>query len=448
MKKTLSTLSLYLFLLFLLTLPRGWAAVSSMSASPYSGGSSLSFSVTASSSSNREVTISVNATPGSQYQVFQRFLDPLRNENGIRLDSDALRASTLRGSSTQGTLNSPGSVSTSDQLLYTSGSTGESDSFVVSYRADGRDANAYGRFTGRIIYTVRPIGAGSQQSSVLNVDLQVTGHPQASIRTSGGSDFVRLNDRNQSTCKGYASIAVSDNLGSNLRIYQEVTQIPRDSSGEQVDRSCIKFNTSGGNYRSSTPLQANRILLYSGSPRSYTLTVNFEIDYDNEINQKFGVYDGVVRFYVEGYNLSKTFSVNLQADIKPIFEMTVDSPGPLHFTKVVPMTPVQTKELSIKVRSNLRKPYIVYQDAPTRLINDNGNEIPPQYFTYKGQLISGSVGKMNANFIPVPLGQNPVFFSDSAGNPAEIKLIYQLEPFMGIYAGNYMVALSFSLEER
>jgi hypothetical protein len=163
--------------IFFLLANNSEAAVS-VSVSPMEGGSSLRFGrVDVTSSNTKEVRLRITSGDGRQYQVFQRIIEPLINEQGGSLDLEAVQSYTLIGSNSQGTLYQQDleGLSLADQLLYTSNDPGDSDAFTLIYQINSERINAGGDFTGKIVYTVRPIAGGAP------VDASTPGAKSAAI---------------------------------------------------------------------------------------------------------------------------------------------------------------------------------------------------------------------------------------------------------------------------
>ena len=128
-------LPVFIFLFCLMCLSQACLASVSLSVNPADGSNSLRFEpvVQVGIENKQEIHIRVNSTGGSQYQVFQRILEPMVNEKGDAFNLQAIGTQTLSNSNSSGTLylQNADRLSMSDQLLYSSSQGGESDSFII-----------------------------------------------------------------------------------------------------------------------------------------------------------------------------------------------------------------------------------------------------------------------------------------------------------------------------
>ena len=115
--------------------------------------------IDSSDSSSKEIQIHVTSNQSHQYQVFQRVIGPI--------DAQAVDVQTLAYSNASGTLEeeSPGHLSGKDQLLYTSSPDGQEDSFVVRYSLNPGFVSTDGKFTSKIIFSLRLIDQPVQSAS-------------------------------------------------------------------------------------------------------------------------------------------------------------------------------------------------------------------------------------------------------------------------------------------
>ncbi|MBN2483612.1 MAG: hypothetical protein JXD21_05385 [Candidatus Omnitrophica bacterium] len=432
-----------------------WAAFN-LSVSPYEGGASLRFG-TVGVPGSREVRIRISSTESTQYQVFQRILEPLTNERGEQMNMDAITSYAVRGSNGQGTLyqQQPTTLGYADSLLYTSSPAGPGDSFIVAYNVDTSRLGASGNFRGKIYYTLRPLGSGTQQEVFLNVYLDASGKFHVECTGSSGRNSVRMSTRNTGDQEGYVRVSFNENIGRAIRVSQEVINVPRNEMSMEISSGAIKFFTSsdkGGElfYRTLSPLERKRVLLYSSSQAQGELYAHFVVDEEKIAEEKAGIYRGRLKYIIEASSDVQEELIDFEIEVTPIFQLSVDFPqGGLNFTELLPKSPPQVREAVVEVRSNLGKPYIVSQKMDMPLMNEKGNEIAPKNFMCKAELFPQQPGRVkNPGFVPVPLGENPVFFSDERGSPARFRVLYQLNPYQGLISGNYFTGMSFSLQER
>lgn len=433
-------------------------AALNLTVTPYEGGSSLRFGrVVASDVINKEVKIRITSTSGEQYQVYQRIIDPLVNERGIQLKRGVLSSYALRGSNASGTLYQEQAVELgfADQLLYTSSSTGESDSFRMVYTAIGNRLNSSGNFAGKIIYTLRPIGKGSQQTCILDVFLEASGELRVEVNGSWNKNSVRLSTAGDKDKEGSIKFSFEGNMGRKLNIYQEIFQLPENSLKEEIDQNSIKFFTSGGKkgelyYKSPIALKRKRVLVYSSSSGEDIFFVNFILDNKAVETQSAGKYRGTVTYLIEGFGVQQTISVNLEIEIMPVFKLEVEfSKGGLRFPGLAPKTGFQIREAQIKVKSNLKKPYIITHNMRSPLISQEGRKLAPGLFTMKTEFTDKKSGKIRfADFTPVPVGEVPLFFSDEKGSPVRFEIIYRVKTNLSVKPGDYSTTINYSLGEK
>ena len=135
-------------------------------------------------------------------------VEPLVNERGISLGPDAILTYGLIGSNSTGTLylQTPENFGFGDQLVYTSGADGDSDSFTVVYSASADRLGASGSFSGRIGYTIR---SDTQDTVYLNVYLDAFGELKIDLQGSTSQDRVRLSCNGVKTEKRYIYIKLT-----------------------------------------------------------------------------------------------------------------------------------------------------------------------------------------------------------------------------------------------
>lgn len=456
-------LSLYTFFSFAI-LPCGFMNTSAQAAlylraTPYEGGgTTVRFDkVHGSSSVNKEAKIKITSTDGKQYQVFQRIIEPVENERGVTLDMEALTSYTIRGSNFSGTLyqEQPSWLGYGDQILYTSSPGGDSDSFMVVYTISGDKVNARGQFLGKILYTVRSIDGGSEETSILTVSFDATGEFKIEIEPSSGRERVRLGIKSIEDQEGYVKFSFEESLEKPLKIYQEIERFPENEFMDEIGEECITFFTSGGtkgdlSYRNPSPLERRKVLVYSSEAERDDFIINFLINHEEIENQKAGVYRGKVNYIIEGVAFQQTVPVDLEIEINPVFTLEIIFPPEgMSFADLLPKSPPQVKEVEVRVKTNLQKPYMVIQSMNIPLTDEKGQEISTDCFTIKGEIMEGERGKVEFPvFSSVPVGDTPIFFSDEQGSPSAFKVIYMLKPYSGMSAGDYSTVVSYSLGER
>ncbi len=435
--------------------PTSLYAAMNLSVNPSEGGNSLRFGPIDSASAvvSKEVRLRITSDEHQQYQVFQRVQNPLINEKGTILDQEAIKNYTLSGSNSLGTLYAQNETSLAygEELLYTSNPNGDDDSFTVIYRIDKDQLSQGGNFLGKIIYTVRPIGGNSLQDAFLDIALDIAENKNFELESSGGKGVIRLGTGTSNDYQGFIKFSFSGNRGV-IRIFQEMDTPPQNDLSEPIDPAsinCVTTNKGGGFSGNLNEFIQKRSLVYSSQEENDSVAINFEIQKDKIVDAKAGSYQGQIRYVVESEQFSKIIPVNFLIDVSPIFNMEVDYPqGGVHFTGLIPGTTPQMKEINVRVFSNLGRPYMVTQNVQTRLTNQTGENIAPDLFSMKVELLKDNPGRIEfAGFSTVPEGSAPVFFSNNKGESSQFKVLYRLDPSLELKAGEYTAAFMYSLNE-
>lgn len=428
-----------------------------LSVTPVHGGNSLRFGrVSSRGQVNREVRIRITSTDGNQYQVFHRLADSLRNEKNASLGNNVMTTYTLLGSNASGTLYAQNveRLGQTDQLLYSSGSGGESDSFTVAYTIDSNRVNATGDFFGRIQYTVRPVGGAAQDTVILNVTAEISGEFKIDVRASSSADSIRLEYRQGREQEEYVKFAFAENLRQDIQIFQDVELFPQNEVLDEINDRLIMFKASGSNKgelfpRSFDNLTRKRVLVYSSKESEDEFFINFILNEGIIGQQKTGNYKGKLKYIVQTDQTERVFDIRLEVEIEPVFAIDVDlPPGGLSFERLLPDSQPMIREVKVKVTTNLEKPYMIMQNVISPLTNEEGVEIPGEYFTLKGELFEGETGEVAyTDFLPVPSGENPIFFSDTKGSPSHFKVMYRLRPYPEMLPGGYTTSTRYTLGE-
>lgn len=144
--------------------------------------------------------------------------------------------------------------------------------------------------------------------------------------------------------------------------------------------------------------------------------------------------------------------IDLEIKVGRVFDIKVTSEEGLSFTNLKPDSPPQERTATVKINSNLNKPYQVIQTISNPLSNEKGNAVPDKLFTLRQELIETegieTEGKVTSSeFTPVKIGDE-VIFTSNTGNSSSFKIIYQLTPSFEVLAGNYSTGVTYSLAER
>lgn len=444
--------------IFLLLPWTGFSAFD-LSVTPYEGTSSLNFGrITPGSSVNKEVKLRILSTQEVQYQLRQQLLDPLVNEKGQQLERTALQFYTLRGSNSQGSLHqdSPFPLSLSEQTIYTSNPQGDSDSFIVVYTVEPQKLNVSGKFSGRILYTLRPISANiSPKTVILNVYLEVETGIKVSLETSSGGNFLRLSSGSPQRSRGYVKLELSGAGISPLQVYQRLEDFARNEKQEPLPEEVLKFSVSSTQkgkvyYPADSLLERKSILLGESEGRKNTFVINFSLEPQGK-SLKAGLYKTRIYYDIYSEDFQKTFPVDLEIEIKPIFDIEISSSSSnlISFSNLKPNLPPQQREVVVRVKNNLERPYEVVQNVSSLLTNEEGVVIEEKYFQMRIEKPKEEKGEVKIrDFTPVKPGAMRIFSSDDKGSPSEFKIIYRLEVPFNLRAGNYRTNISYSILEK
>lgn len=426
-----------------------------LSVTPLSGGAnSIRFGrVDGPGEINREVRLRVTATEGEQYQVLQRVLEPFVNEQGESPGHDAISSYALVGSNGSGTLylQSPERMSFADQLLYTSSPAGESDSFIVVYSVKPEDIRASGSFFGKIYYTVRPLGSGGSDTVILNAYLDAQGQFKVEVEGSAAPGKVSIDadeKRNE-----YIRVSFQGNSGGPVSIYHELEKPLENALFEPVAPDAVRVRTAGstqGGLYAQAPekLERRPLLLYRSEEAADEFTVHYEVDTGALAAAAAGRYEGRAVVAVETADGRKEYPVSLELEVAPMFDLDVALPADgVRFNNLLPESEPQVREVEVEVRSNLSRPYMVMQNVMAPLTNEKGGAIDSRQFSVRQELLEGEGKVQNGGFKAVETGDAAVFISDAKGSPARFKVIYRLEPYRAIEAGDYATSVKFSLSE-
>jgi hypothetical protein len=446
-------LSVFAFLGFFL--PPAYASLD-FSIVSVEGGNSIRFSRgDLNSGVTKEIRIRVTSSDNVQYQVFQQLVSPFVNQRGVTIDRPVLLASILSGSSGSGTtyLSNYEPVNRGEQLLYTSSANGVSESFTIVYNVDSQYLSDSGSFTGLLQYVVRPVSGGQRQTRQTNVFIESNAELVVNAEGSAAQNLVRI-DTKENALPAYATLSFSGNSGKDLAVYMEVLTYPINNLNFELESGILKVSSEGAvngvlSFQNAVDLPRNRVLVYKSTQQSDSFSFRFFLPPDNLAKLVAGSYRGVIRFSFETDREVKSFNMDLDIKVSPLFEITLDFPrGPISFNSMVLGIDPQIKEVDVQVRSNLHRPYVIKQRVGDLLVNEKGQSIPKEYFVFRQELVDQSAGKLaNTDFVPVVPGETSVFYSDASGSPVNFKVFYRLTPFAGMNAGDYKTAIVYDLGE-
>jgi len=270
-------------LLAVLFFTRSVSASVSLCINPISGSNSLRFGrLLASEENNIEVRIRITSTDDKQYQVYQRMIEPLTNERGQMALAETIKSYSLMGSNSSGALylDTMDRISSAQQLIYSSSTTGSSDSFTVVYVADGSKLGSSGNYFGKLAFTVRSTGSSSQEIAYLNVFVDSFGEVKASIEEANGRDYIQLESGDELNKEKYLKVSFSGNPVAPIRVYQEVDVFPQNELFDEINGDTVQYFSSGearGDLEKQVPTDIDRkkILIYSSKEAEDSFFVNF-----------------------------------------------------------------------------------------------------------------------------------------------------------------------------
>jgi len=431
----------------------------SLSVSPIDGSNTLRFGKVplAGPDNKQEIRIRINSTGGDRYQVFQRVLEPMMDEKGDTLNLQAIEAQTLSNSNSYGTLflQNTDHLGMSDQLVYSSGQSGTSDAFTIGYSLNQGLINAGGTFRGRLTFTVR--GMGNASSDQVTIDVLLETSPSLKISVKGAHNptwvHIKSSDTSERTAD-YVTLSFSGNLGQEVRIYQEVEDPLQDETVQALGTGILQLSaegqTEGLRIQGLSSLASSRSLIYYSSKDADNFVIYFLVNADQVQEQDAGVYTGKIKYVVETDQGKQEFPVNIQCEIPPVFSMSITPPaGGVNFSHVLVNSPPQEQAVMVTVLSNLHKPYQVLQSLQTNMTNKQGKEFDSKYFTVQVEIPSGQKGQTNlTEFSPVQTGEYPVFSSDARGSGATFEVVYRLQGYAQMNAGDFLAPVRFSLNQK
>ena len=318
----------------------------SLSVNPVDGSNTLRFARTsvAGMENKQEIHIRVSSPNGDRYQVFQRILEPIVNEKGDALNLQAVQTQTLTNSNSSGTLylQNSGQLNMSDQLLYSSSQSGQSDMFIIGYSLNQNLINTAGNFRGRLIFTVRGIGNASSDQVTIDMFLDSTSSMKVSVK--GAHDPNRLRIQATDTTEksaDFINFSFSGNSGQEIRIYQETKNYPQNETGQELGGNILQLDAEGATeglraQGLSSLGNGGRTLIYSSDKDEDSFVIYFLVDAAQVQQQDAGVYTGRLNYMVETGQGKQEFPIDIQCTVPPVFSMNITPPaGGVSFTHVL-----------------------------------------------------------------------------------------------------------------
>ena len=317
--------------------------------------------------------------------------------------------------------------------------------------------NSSGSFRGRIVFTVRGLGNAASDQASIDVFLDASSSSSLKIVVKGGRDPNRVHIHSTDTTEGSADLinfSFTGNTGQNIKIYQQVDNVPQNETDEDLGSSVLQLDaegqTDGLRIQGLSSLASGRTLIYSSNKPEDNFVIYFLVNATQIQLQDAGSYTGRIRYIVQTDQGSQEITIDLECDVPPVFSITVTPPPEgVNFTHVLPNNPPQDKDVMVTVLSNLHKPYQVLQNLQTNMTNQEGKEFNSKYFTIQVQIPLGQKGQTNlTEFTPVQTGEYPVFSSDSRGSGATFEVVYQLQGYSQMSPGDFSAPLRFSLNQK
>lgn len=413
----------------------------------------------------RGVNLRVDTNIAKRYEITQRVIQPLANrDNPAVTIQDNFVVRSISGSNRFGNLRFPTgdtAVRTED-IIYTSNSAGDADSFSLIYGLANASNLEPGYYTGRIGFTLNPIGSNQQQvTKILEVYVSITNQgplqPRVEISTQTGSKYIILNPRkekNQLSCD--VLVKINSAMKNQFSIVQFLAEPIESDEGNSLDKEKVNFTvrntTKGISINSVKPLTNGPQVIYTsgsdGTCDSY-FTVNFTLS--DLSKQKAGKYRSRILYFLNEQGVQKKVdTLELEIDNEAVFDLLVtpqEQKYEIEFRDLKPQAPPKTSEVILEVKSNMGKPYQISQEMSGGLINKEGREIPSKYFTLLTENIEGNGNAKFPEKQEVKKGSSILFVSDSKGMPAKIRVIYELSVSTDVRAGDYSANVAYSLLE-
>jgi len=431
-----------------------------LSVTPIEGGSSLRFGRVSVETVNREVRLRVSSATGSPYQLRQRLIEPLIDSQGNRLPDGAVTFYTLRGSNTRGSLyqDTPANLGSIDRVLYYSAPSGDNDSFIIAYSIDGSKVNASGSYFGKIAYSLVPQGAGSAREVYLNVYVDFDRNFDATLSTSsGGERELRLSSDEKDSAAD-VTLKLNGQLGGVYNVVQSVESPLRGEQGDPAAPGLLTYVVAADNGTSNVvspaALTAQPVIIYNSTAAGDgdNIAIKFTVDKNVIDSLSVGRYHALLSYSVQarGQTVAQ-LPLDIYVEVKPVFEIQViseDNKG-LIFNDLRPDGPLQIRRTTIKVKSNLHRPYCVTQKVDAPLTSPAGSIMPLRDFTMRQGLEKGQSGRVVFTAdTPLKVGDTIIYYSDAQGTAARFIVDYTAKGSPNLKAGDYYLNIDYALMEK
>ena len=440
--------------------PREAAATFSLSVSPERGVRSIDFEQSKPGTflRNEEVTLTVTSTLASQYTIYQTVYQPLTNDLGNTIPQENFIM--FSPSTSLGTLKAQ--LETPVQMgqipVYTSNAAGDSDTFVLVYNVKVPENQPGGVYHTQITFTAQTVNAqGGVSPSLTTLDVRVDIRPTFSVMVQNSAGGRDLNlghlSKDRLEAQEILKIELESNSGP-YRITQHLSEPLTSPEGEVMDESNFKFTSFGGDNGNLTGKNGAEVMPVSPGPLYVTDTgagdkIQVQYTVSPPVAQKAGIYSGMLQLKVEPSSQStapEIFNIPVKIEVDTLFYLDVemDEPGRVQFGTLKAKGDKRQKKARLEVYSNVGLPYQVTQIVSSQLVNEMGQTIPNEYFTYSGSdAQSGTLSHLAP--APVTEGESVVFTSDNKGTPEKFTLDYELSLPQNPKSGNYSSRVKYSL---
>ena len=438
-------------------------AIFTFSAAPRRGGQGIRFEAAKPGSllRNEEMTLTVTSDRGAQYRIYQTVYQPLTNEFGNTIPQGALIA--FSPSNPLGTLRTQleTPVTMGQMPLYTSNSSGDSDSFTLVYNVRVPEDQPGGVYHTNITFTAELVKAqGGVAPYVVNMDVRVEINPtfKIMIQNSKGAHDLDLGriSKDRPTASQNLKINIDSNIGTTYRIAQQMTEPLISQEGVLLEDSGFSFTPAGVSHGllkaagSAVPVPQSPTLLYTSSEAGAGDEIVLQYNLKPDLAQKTGVYSGTLSFKVESNSAFAPFqviNVPVKIEIEPIFYLDYEIGSQaigLAFGSYKTGEEKQDRRVLLTVHSNLGQPYQVTQILSRKLTNTEGAILPKDHFIFFGsEAQTGTLIVMSPR--PVEEGEKVVFSSDKKGTPEKFALNYTLTVPRDTKSGTYNSELIYSI---
>jgi len=437
-------------------------AIFTVSVTPYEGGYDLRFGRVSSIEPGikKEATVRITSDITKQYRLTQILLEPLTNAQGYSLSQNNFFVYGIRGTNRYGTLAVEQEVPVflGRTVIYTSNSTGLSDSFNLVYELKGPFDIPSGSYRGRIGFTLEPIDSVQDQVTViLNIFAEIEVESSIQIKTITGARVIALDSAREEENASDVLFEIRGGLGRQFRILQQLSEPLRSQEGEELSLEAVDFKISEAK-KGSGPIQLTSLsqrqeAIYTsgsrGEPDSFVITYSL-----GDLSKcKAGRYRSNIKYFLEEIAPSQIKPIDtydLEIDIERIFDLAIETElggGLIRFRDLKPRQPPKTYEVVIKINTNIGKQYQVTQNTISDLVSKEGQIIPSKNFTLKTESIDTKGVLKFPKKTEAKKGDLVLFVSDKDGSPDSFRVIYELTCPDDAKAGDYSTSVAYSLSE-